>query len=358
MTEATGIHDLAISDLPIAIVDLETTGLSTSTGDKIVEIAIVRVEPDGSSRVVLDTLVNPKRRVTGTWIHGITDEDVVDAPTFPELAREIVQALDSCVLASYNIYFDAGFLEEELYASGVRTFPPHFCLMYMRPLLGIGKKCCLEDACKEIGIPVGTTHQASVDAMLGLKLWQFYSGELGNKGIRTFGELAKAKKYKYNSSFQDLPLRISNHENLPIVTSGTKPRKQISTEEVQVAAKIKRQQESAARKYFEALNVALADDCITRDELETLISTRNRLQLTRDDLRWVHACVFDNVLRNLYRDEKVDDADCTTLADLAAALHTLGWAPGDPVPSKEPTPIILPGTKPPSFWSRWFGLRI
>lgn len=58
----SGISSSKVNEVPIAIVDLETTGLHPS-GDRIVEIAIVRVEPGGTPRLVLDTLINPGRRI-------------------------------------------------------------------------------------------------------------------------------------------------------------------------------------------------------------------------------------------------------------------------------------------------------
>ena len=68
--------------------DIETTGLYPG-GDRIVELAVVRIEPNEAPRLVLDTLVNPKRRVAATEIHGITDADVADAPPFEEIAGNV-----------------------------------------------------------------------------------------------------------------------------------------------------------------------------------------------------------------------------------------------------------------------------
>lgn len=71
----------AIRETPIAIVDTETTGLYPG-GDRVIEIAVVRSEPGEDPKLVVDTLINPRRPVSATEIHGITDEDVADAPPF------------------------------------------------------------------------------------------------------------------------------------------------------------------------------------------------------------------------------------------------------------------------------------
>lgn len=99
---------------PIAFFDLETTGLSISA-DRIVEISILKAMPDGSTKI-LTKKINPGRPIPPevTAIHGISDEDVKDEPTFAELGNELNQFLNNCDLAGYNaIKFDIPFLVEE-----------------------------------------------------------------------------------------------------------------------------------------------------------------------------------------------------------------------------------------------------
>ncbi|MEM7156365.1 MAG: 3'-5' exonuclease [Myxococcota bacterium] len=104
------VAQLPVGDVPFCIVDLETTGLSPGL-DRIVEISVIRLDPDGSAHVVLDSLVNPQRRMAGTEVHGISDADVESAPTFRHLAPEVLEAMDGAVLVSYNVYFDLRFLK-------------------------------------------------------------------------------------------------------------------------------------------------------------------------------------------------------------------------------------------------------
>jgi DNA polymerase-3 subunit epsilon len=79
---------------PIAFIDLETTGINIGT-DKIVEIAIVKILPDGS-RLVKRKLINPQMPIpqASSDVHGITDEMVKDAPTFKQVANEIKQFIE------------------------------------------------------------------------------------------------------------------------------------------------------------------------------------------------------------------------------------------------------------------------
>ena len=105
---------------PLAFIDLETTGVSLST-DRIVEIAIVKIIPDGS-RQVKRKLINPGMPIpkASSDIHGITDEMVKDAPTFKQAGNEIKQFLDQCDLGGYNSNrFDIPLLMEEFLRAGM-----------------------------------------------------------------------------------------------------------------------------------------------------------------------------------------------------------------------------------------------
>lgn len=105
---------------PIAFIDLETTGINISI-DRIVEIAIVKIFPDGT-RQVKRKLINPLMPIpkTSSDIHGITDEMVKDAPSFKQAANEIKQFMDSCDLGGYNSNrFDIPMLIEEFLRIGI-----------------------------------------------------------------------------------------------------------------------------------------------------------------------------------------------------------------------------------------------
>lgn len=99
---------------PLAVIDIEATGMNLSS-DKIIEIAIVKIVPDGR-KLVKRKLVNPEMPIpaASTEIHGITDEMVRNAPTFKQVANEIRQFIDTADLAGYNSNrFDVPMLVEE-----------------------------------------------------------------------------------------------------------------------------------------------------------------------------------------------------------------------------------------------------
>jgi len=162
---------------PIAFVDLETTGINIST-DRIVEIAIIKIMPDGT-RLVKRRLINPQMPIpaASSAIHGITDEMVKDAPTFKQVANEVKQFLEHCDLGGYNSNrFDIPMLVEEFLRIGLDLscekrkmvdVQKVFHMMEQRTLGAAYKFYCnkvLEDA-----------HSAEVDA---LATWEILEAQI------------------------------------------------------------------------------------------------------------------------------------------------------------------------------------
>jgi DNA polymerase-3 subunit epsilon len=99
---------------PIVFFDLETTGINVAS-DRIVEISWLKIMPSGQE-VSYTQLVNPTIPIDprATAIHGISDEDVKDKPTFKEIAKSLVREFEGCDLAGYNSNkFDIPLLAEE-----------------------------------------------------------------------------------------------------------------------------------------------------------------------------------------------------------------------------------------------------
>jgi DNA polymerase-3 subunit epsilon len=105
---------------PLAVFDIETTGLQIVT-DRIIEICIIKVNPDGEQQTKVQRF-NPQMHIPEmvTAIHGIKDEDVKDEPTFADQALQLNQFLENCDLAGYNSNkFDIPMLVEEFFRSGI-----------------------------------------------------------------------------------------------------------------------------------------------------------------------------------------------------------------------------------------------
>ena len=77
-----------------AIIDFETTGFAPTQGHRILEVAAVSMGRDLNVDGAIETLINPKRDVGPTRVHGVTARDVFDAPTFDEVAPALLEKLE------------------------------------------------------------------------------------------------------------------------------------------------------------------------------------------------------------------------------------------------------------------------
>jgi len=109
-----------------AIIDVETTGLSPKR-DRVLELAVVRVDQRGQIVDEWSTRFNPEGPVGATHIHGITDADVAHAPLFRDVAASIVPYICGLPIAAHYARFDLGFLLGELPRAGwdVPVLPPY-----------------------------------------------------------------------------------------------------------------------------------------------------------------------------------------------------------------------------------------
>jgi len=99
---------------PLVILDLETTGVSIAS-DRIVEFSALKVSP-GDAEEWLTLRINPGIPISpeATSVHGITDADVANEPSFKDVARRIASFIEGCDLAGFNsMRFDIPILCEE-----------------------------------------------------------------------------------------------------------------------------------------------------------------------------------------------------------------------------------------------------
>ena len=119
---------------PIVFFDLETTGINVSA-DRIVELSYLKVFPNGNEESKT-MRINPERPIPpeSTAVHGITDADVENCPTFKEVARTLAKEIEGCDIAGYNSNrFDVPLLVEEFLRAGVNIDLSRRCLLYTSP---------------------------------------------------------------------------------------------------------------------------------------------------------------------------------------------------------------------------------
>lgn len=149
-----------------AVVDIETTG-GMARRDKITEIAIVLT--DGEQIIdSYETLINPERSIPYeiTRITGITDDMVVEAPRFYEVAKKIVEMTEGAIFVAHNVRFDYSFLREEFSSLGFTFTRRQLCTVVLsrKSFPGL-RSYSLGNLIRHFGIQVENRHRAMDDAM-------------------------------------------------------------------------------------------------------------------------------------------------------------------------------------------------
>lgn len=158
-----------------AVIDVETTGLSPRA-HRVVSMAVVLMDAHGRSEYEWATLVNPQGPVGATHIHGITDRDVANAPTFEQLVPDLIGLLHARVVVGHNVSFDVAFLKYEFGRAGW-SWPtvPTLCTLEgsFTFLPGLDRRR-LADCCWAADIPLTDTHSALGDARATAGLFASY----------------------------------------------------------------------------------------------------------------------------------------------------------------------------------------
>lgn len=148
-----------------AVVDVETTGFSPRQGDRVIEIAVARVDASGRVEDEFATLINPEGRDTGpVFVHGITNEAVAKAPTFADVAPELLARLDGAVVVAHNAAFEERFLAAELMRTGHRSLRmPALCTLWLGQQTFQTPNHKLGTLARHAGIPLVDKHAALGD---------------------------------------------------------------------------------------------------------------------------------------------------------------------------------------------------
>ena len=155
------------------IVDVETTGANRQ-GQKITEIAIIKT--DGEKVIEeFSTLINPERRIPIriTYLTGITNEMVQDAPKFYEVAKRIIEMTEDCVFVAHNVFFDYQFIQREFNDLGFQFRKKLFCTVKNARLAFPGlKSYSLKNLSAHFKIELKNHHRAMSDTRAAYELFK------------------------------------------------------------------------------------------------------------------------------------------------------------------------------------------
>jgi DNA polymerase-3 subunit epsilon len=174
------------------VLDTETTGLHDPA--RVIELALIFMSPAGQIESTWTTLLRGDGHAGGPKlerIHGIRDSDLVQAPTFKQIAEEFKDAVQGRLIFGHNSKFDRARINFELGLIRHSLLPELPCTMYLGMHLGHGQ-LRLDDAIDLFGINRVNAHCAYDDALATAELLKHYmisdrrgvDSYLRNKGFR------------------------------------------------------------------------------------------------------------------------------------------------------------------------------
>lgn len=182
------LSGITLESATYAALDVETTGIHP-WADRIVEIGIVRWKKGGRAAEFLD-MVNPEVPVKpgAERVHGISSEELANAPLFREIARDITDALDGAVILGHRaLSFDLPFLNMEMARAGMRPLNNIVIdtnLLEKTSLIPAEKRD-LSSLARALGVREGERHRALGDARLVLRVWLALMDRFAEYGKKT-----------------------------------------------------------------------------------------------------------------------------------------------------------------------------
>jgi DNA polymerase III epsilon subunit family exonuclease len=175
--------------VPLAIVDVETTGASAEFGDRVVEIGIARVE-GGQITCAYEQLINPQRHISAgvTALTGISDAMVADQPTFGQALPEVLRLMKDAVVVGHNVRFDLSFLQKEFRRSSLdlvvalNNAQVLDTVRIARKRFGRGGNG-LQRLCRNLGYEPAVAHRALADVMTTYQVLDRMLAPVGGWGM-------------------------------------------------------------------------------------------------------------------------------------------------------------------------------
>ena len=181
------------SQTEFVIFDVETTGFYPVKGDRIIEIAAIKVK---NKKIIssFESLINPQRDLPeqSKAVHNITEEMLKDAPKAEDILPGMIDFIGNACLVGHNIKFDLDFLCYQLSAIGRKLRPETPALdtlkmsKHLVPQLSNHK---LSSLALFFGVPIDETHRALPDVHLTIKVFYHLIEKARQQKIESFQEL-------------------------------------------------------------------------------------------------------------------------------------------------------------------------
>jgi len=287
-------------------------------GDRVIELAIARVDKNGRIEDEYATLLNPEGRDTGAvFVHGISNEAVRNAPLFSDVVADVLARLDGAVIVAHNAVFEERFIAAEFARSGVTTPPlPALSSLWLGQQTFDTPNHKLGTLAQHAGIPLVDAHAALGDvrataALLPFMLDRYEPAiEFGHGPAR--GLFDPYRLGAVNPMTRAAAMRKGTDGWMHSLMS----RLPISTGDVN---------DAAAAEYLETLAVALEDGKIVGDEAKALAKVAGRGGMGAEQVRGLNERFLEMMREAAFADQVLTVGELTELRRAADALAAPGY---------------------------------
>ena len=304
-----------------AIVDFETTGFLANGSDRVVEVAVIRLDRNGSVTGQYASLINPHRDVGPTHVHGITARDVVGAPTFSEVAGDILDLLRNAAFVAHNASFDRRFLRAEMSRVDI-TLPDFPTLCTMRLVTKIGRPIPgrkLSVLCDHFGIACDQAHAAIADARATTELFRICVDELGGWSSPDLWRYASHETTEPGSGlWPDISPSGRSYCRSRAAADRTKHEPYLS----RLVARLShsRPSDRGVEEYLALLDRVLEDRRVCDEEFDQLLGVANERGMSKEQAIEVHCEYMRALIRAALEDGVITSTEREDLRDVQYLL--------------------------------------
>jgi DNA polymerase-3 subunit epsilon len=304
---------VAANDFPFAVLDFETTGLEPYHKHRIVEVGVALFSADGTHESSFTSLINPEIPIDNVPYHGITDDDVQEAPTAADTLPYLLHLLSDRVIVSHNAPFEEVFLFHAAQRAGLSL--NYFCAV---DTLSLARACLdlpnhkLGTICEYLGIDLDAPHEAEADAIATAKLY------INLRKRRSL--YIPQRPPTQNSGSDKRPKVIVRPPKLLKGTDGYMANllRLLPTSSMLV----ENQSEDA---YVDMLTAALSDSKLEKQEAQHLAKLALEMGLSAQRVKQLNTLFLEAALTAAMQDARLEAEELRNLKALAKNLGTPGY---------------------------------
>lgn len=291
-----------------AVLDFETTGFGSM--NRVVEVGVVLLDEQLQVEETWDTLIQPEREIPNTFVHKITNEDVVDAPLFSGIAARLATMLAERTMVAHNASFEQRFLRQEFARLGV-VWPKYGNWVIDTKELSkkFFGKSKLPEALDTAGILNRRPHAALSDAMATASLLKWLVEQESEIVLNT-------------GALQIFPSGLPKPQKELARSTAIKQEEQRLL--MQLVKNLPRFTNPALQSYRDMLCEAIADKELDDEEIAKLHAAARAEEIEDADIHSLHREVIRQIALEAWMDGVVISDELKTLKKVAEQLDVDG----------------------------------